>query len=161
VAELAAREGAPRASSRRGSGPGAGGHAGGSRWLPYALLALPAAVYGAFVVVPLLSTVRVSFYEWNGLTAPAWVGLDNYRQLLGDAGFWRALAHNGVFLAFYTVVPVALALLLVVLLTQERAVRGLALYRVGLFVPQVIPMVVVGVVWRWMYSPVNGIVTAT
>jgi len=160
VADLAVREGAPRALSRRGQRPRPTGHAGTRPWLPYALLALPAAVYGTFIVAPLLSTVRVSFYEWNGLSPPRWVGLDNYRELLGDAGFWQALLHNGVFLAFYTVIPVALAFLLVVLLTQERAVRGLSVYRVGLFVPQVVPMVVVGVVWRWMYSPVNGVVNA-
>jgi raffinose/stachyose/melibiose transport system permease protein len=126
--------------------------------LPYALLALPALVYGTFVVFPLASTVRVSFYDWNGLTPPVFVGLGNYLALMGDTLFWGALVHNGVFLLFYTVLPVGVAFLLVVLLTQERAVRGLAIYRVGLFVPQVIPMVVVGVVWRWMYSPINGVV---
>ncbi|MGI8874098.1 MAG: carbohydrate ABC transporter permease [Egibacteraceae bacterium] len=126
--------------------------------MPYALLALPALVYGTFVVFPLASTVRVSFYDWNGLTPPVFVGLGNYLALMGDTLFWGALVHNGVFLLFYTVLPVGVAFLLVVLLTQERAVRGLALYRVGLFVPQVIPMVVVGVVWRWMYSPINGVV---
>jgi raffinose/stachyose/melibiose transport system permease protein len=122
------------------------------------MLALPALVYGTFVVFPLASTVRVSFYDWNGLTPPVFVGLGNYLALMGDTLFWGALVHNGVFLLFYTVLPVGVAFLLVVLLTQERAVRGLAIYRVGLFVPQVIPMVVVGVVWRWMYSPINGVV---
>ncbi|MBA2317833.1 MAG: sugar ABC transporter permease [Euzebyales bacterium] len=154
------REGAPassREAPRRGQG-GRVGHAGSSGWLPYALLALPALVYGTFVVFPLASTVRVSFYDWNGLTPPVFVGLGNYVALMGDTLFWGALVHNGVFLLFYTVLPVGVAFLLVVLLTQERAVRGLALYRVGLFVPQVIPMVVVGVVWRWMYSPINGVV---
>ena len=156
MAEAAVREGSHRAPSRRGSS----GHAGTSPWLPYALLALPALVYGTFIVFPLLSTMRVSLYEWDGLTAPEWVGLANYRELLGDESFWQALTHNGVFLVFYTVLPVALAFLLVVLLTQERAVRGLSVYRVGLFVPQVVPMVVVGVVWRWMYSPLDGAVNA-
>ncbi|CAN5859499.1 sugar ABC transporter permease [soil metagenome] len=154
------REGAPassRKAPRRGRG-GRVGHAGSSGWLPYALLALPALVYGTFVVFPLASTVRVSFYDWNGLTPPVFVGLGNYLALMGDTLFWGALVHNGVFLLFYTILPVGVAFLLVVLLTQERAVRGLALYRVGLFVPQVIPMVVVGVVWRWMYSPINGVV---
>jgi raffinose/stachyose/melibiose transport system permease protein len=154
------REGTPTVSSHtaRRRSSGGTGHAGSSRWLPYGLLVLPGLVYGTFVLFPLLSTVRVSFYEWSGLTAPVWVGLENYRALAGDSAFWQALLHNGVFLVFYTVLPVATAFLLVVLLAQERQVRGLSLYRVGLFVPQVIPMVVVGVVWRWMYSPVNGVI---
>jgi raffinose/stachyose/melibiose transport system permease protein len=122
------------------------------------LLALPAAVYGTFVVYPLVTTLRLSLYEWDGLTLPTFVGFDNYVTLAGDERFVAALTHNATFLVFYTVVPVTFALLLVVLLAQDRAVRGLSVYRMGLFVPQVIPMVVVGVVWRWMYSPTNGLV---
>jgi raffinose/stachyose/melibiose transport system permease protein len=136
------------------------GHAGRSAWLPYALLALPAAVYGTFVLYPLATTVRLSLYEWDGLTAPVFVGMANYAALLTDVRFRAALGHNGVFLAFYTLLPIAFALLLVILLAQERAIRGLTVYRVGLFVPQIIPMVVVGVVWRWMYSPTTGLVNA-
>lgn len=136
------------------------GHPGTPLWLPYALLALPFAVYAAFVLYPLATTVRLSFYEWNGLTTPSFVGLANYVDLFTGETFFRALLHNGQFLLFYTVAPVLLALVLTTLLTQDGTVRGLAFYRVGLFVPQVIPLVVVGVVWRWMYSPTNGIVNA-
>jgi raffinose/stachyose/melibiose transport system permease protein len=137
---------------------GTGGHAGSSRWLPYGLLALPALVYGTFVLYPLATTLRLSLYDWDGLTAPVFVGLRNYADLAADGGFLTALAHNGVFLVFYTAVPITLALAFTVLLTQDGAVRGLAGYRIGLFVPQVIPMVVVGVIWRWMYSPLGGTV---
>lgn len=135
-----------------------GGHAGTSLWLPYSLLALPALVYVLFVLYPLAATVRLSFYDWNGITAPLFSGLRNYALLLDDRLFLSALTHNAAFLVFYTVVPVALALFLTALLVQERPIRGLAVYRVGLFVPQVMPMVVVGVVWRWMYSPIHGVV---
>lgn len=160
MADVAVRRGPASPRRRRGRAGGSSGHAGTRPWLPYALLALPVAVYGTFIVFPLLSTMRVSLYAWNGLTAPEWVGLANYRELLGDDRFWQALTHNGAFLVFYTVLPVVIAFLLVVLLTQERAVRGLPVYRIGLFVPQVVPMVVVGVLWRWMYRPVDGAVNA-
>ena len=151
----------PRAGRRRPAPqPGLFHHAGARWWVPYALLAIPAAVYGTFILYPLATTLRLSFYEWNGLTPPIFIGVDNYVTLLGDSVFHRALLHNGAFLGFYTVLPIALALLLTVLLTQEGRVRGLSVYRVGLFVPQVIPMVVVGVVWTWMYSPRNGLVNA-
>ena len=154
VGTRAARPPAAPAPSR----PATSGHAGRSPWLPYALLALPAAVYGTFVLYPLATTLRLSLYEWDGLTAPTFVGLANYVLLATDDRFVSALVHNAAFLGFYTLLPVAFALLLVILLAQERAVRGLAVYRVGLFVPQVIPMVVVGVVWRWMYSPTTGLI---
>lgn len=136
------------------------GHAGGRRWLPYALLAVPAAVYGTFVLYPLATTVRLAFYDWNGIATPVFTGAGNFVELVTNGRFVPALTHNAVFLVFYTVIPVALALLLTVLLAQDRPVGGLSVYRVGLFVPQVMPMVVVGVVWGWIYSPVNGVLAA-
>jgi raffinose/stachyose/melibiose transport system permease protein len=147
-----------RRDASRAAGETTGQHAGASKFLPYVLLAVPATVYALFVLYPLVTTARLSLYEWNGITSPVFTGLDNFRELLGDRLFLSALAHNGVFLVFYTVFPVALALLLTTLLAQDRPIRGLTFYRITLFSPQVIPMVVVGVVWRWMYSPVNGIV---
>lgn len=137
------------------------GHAGGRRWLPYALLALPAAVYGGFVLYPLATTVRLAFYDWNGIAAPVFTGMANFAELTTNGRFLPALSHNVVFLLFYSAFPVALALGLTALLVQDRPVRGLSVYRVGLFVPQVMPMVVVGVVWRWIYSPINGVLAAT
>lgn len=134
-------------------------HAGRRGWVPYALLAVPALVYGTFVVYPLATTVRLSFYDWNGITAPVFAGADNFVQLATNGRFLEALSHNALFLVFYTVIPVALALLLTALLAQDRPVQGLSVYRIGLFVPQVMPLVVVGVIWRWVYSPINGAVT--
>lgn len=151
------------APEREGSGSGRGtsrGHAGQRWWLPYALLALPALVYSVFLLLPLATTVRLSFYHWDGLTPPEFAGVSNYLDLFRDDTFVQAIVHNGVFLLFYTVVPLALALLLTALLTQEGAVRGLGVYRIGLFVPQVMPLVVVGVIWRWMYSPTDGMINA-
>ena len=142
----------------RAAGRATSRHAGSAWWFPYALLALPLAVYGVFILYPLLTTLRLSFYDWDGLTRPVFTGLANYRALVGDGRFLNAFLNNGAFLVFYTALPVAVALLLTVLLAQDRQVRGLSLYRVGLFAPYVMPMVVVGVVWRWMYSPVNGAV---
>ncbi len=140
--------------------PAPSGHAGGGRWRPYALLAVPAAVYGTFVLYPLATTVRLAFYDWNGIATPVVTGVGNFVELMTNGRFVPALSHNAVFLVFYTVIPVALALLLTVLLAQDRPVGGLSVYRVGLFVPQVMPMVVVGVVWGWIYSPVNGVLAA-
>ena len=148
----------PAARSRRAAS--SGGRVGASWWLPYALLFLPALLYGTFVIYPALSTLRYSFYEWDGLTPPRFTGLSNYTALLADGLFLRSLLHNALFVAFYTLFPVAIALLIAALLSQGRPVRGLAIYRLGLFAPQVIPLVVVGVVWRWMYSPVRGSINA-
>lgn len=124
-------------------------------WSAY-LYILPAlAIYGLFVLWPVIQTFGYSLYEWDGVTAPRYVGLDNYVQLLADGQFHIALRNNLTFLFFYTALPITLGLALTALLTRRR-VRGLSVFRAGLFLPYVMSMVVVGVVWRWIYNPVFG-----
>lgn len=112
-------------------------------------------IYLAFVLWPILDTLRYSFFEWDGFSAPVFIGLDNYLALLTDQKLHVALINNFVFIVFYSLFPIGLGLLLTALLTRRRIV-GLSLFRVGLFVPYVMSMVVVGVVWRWVYNPAFG-----
>ncbi len=117
------------------------------------LYALPAfAMYAAFVLYPLGRGLWLSFHEWDGLTAPEWVGLENYQTLFADPQIREAFAHSAILVIFYSVLPVLLGLLLAATLSRIR-VRGLSAFRVLLFLPQVIPMVVVAVSWRWIYAP--------
>jgi raffinose/stachyose/melibiose transport system permease protein len=113
-------------------------------------------IYLAFVLVPLAHTVELSFFEWDGVSVGTWVGLDNYRQLFGDGTILSSFAHAGVFILFTSVLPVTIGLLLAAVLSRHR-LRGLAVFRTLLFLPQVVAMVVVGVAWRWMYTD-DGVV---
>jgi raffinose/stachyose/melibiose transport system permease protein len=116
------------------------------------LYVLPAlAVYAAFVLVPLLHTVWLSFFDWDGITVGTWSGLENYVEVLRDEDLRAAFVHSLAFLGFTCALPVALGLVLAALLSRHQ-IRGLAFFRSVLFLPQVIAMVVVGVAWRWMYA---------
>jgi raffinose/stachyose/melibiose transport system permease protein len=75
--------------------------------------------------------------------------------LLQDQVLRTALRNNFLFIAFYTLFPIMVGLFLTALLTR-RQVRGLSFLRAGLFIPYVLSMVVVGVVWRWIYNPAFG-----
>jgi ABC-type sugar transport system permease subunit len=110
-----------------------------------------------FVLIPITNTFRYSFYEWTGFSEPTFIGLDNYSQLLRDKDFWTAISHNFFFVIFYTILPILLGLFLTSLLTQQR-LRGMALFRTGLFIPYVMSPVVVGIIWRWLFAldgPIN------
>jgi raffinose/stachyose/melibiose transport system permease protein len=74
---------------------------------------------------------------------------------VSDPALRSAFAHALVLIVFYALLPVAIGLLLAGLLARTR-VRGLALFRTVLFLPQVIAMVVVAVMWRMIYDPGNG-----
>ena len=120
------------------------------------LYLLPAfVVYAAFVLVPLGHTIWLSFHQWDGLTPKTWVGLDNYKQLVRDPILRDAFKHAFVLIGFYAVIPVTLGLVLVAALSRAT-VRGQAGFRTVLFLPQVIPLVVVAVIWRMIYAPLDG-----
>src|SRR5262245_20329096 len=120
------------------------------------LYLLPAfAIYAAFVLVPLGHTIWLSLHRWDGLTPATWVGLDNYRQIARDPALRSAFEHALVLVVFYAVIPVTLGLVLAAALSRAR-VRGQAGFRTVLFLPQVIPLVVVAVIWRMIYAPLDG-----
>jgi raffinose/stachyose/melibiose transport system permease protein len=120
------------------------------------LYLLPAfLVFGAFVLAPLAHAIWISFYDWDGLTVGTWTGLSNYGDVISDPALRSAFGHALFLLIFYAVLPLVIGLLLAGLMARGR-VRGLALFRTLLFLPQVIAMVVVAVMWRMIYDPENG-----
>ena len=124
-------------------------------WAAYLYLLPALAVYAVFVLWPILDTLAYSFYRWDGFTPPVFIGLANYAELLHDQVMQQSLINNGVFIIFYSLLPIAAGLLLAVLLAR-RPIAGRSFFRAGLFVPYVLSMVVVGVVWKWIYNPAFG-----
>lgn len=129
---------------------------GENKWTGWLYLLPGLIIYLAFTFYPILETVRTSFYEWNGFSAQRnWVGLENYQVVFSDPQFTGAFLHNLVFILFYCVLPVLVGLLLASVLSR-RALPGMTFFRTILFLPQVISMVVVGVIWRWIFNPQFG-----
>jgi raffinose/stachyose/melibiose transport system permease protein len=128
---------------------------GEPRLIGYLYLLPALVVFTMFVLVPLGRSGWLSLYEWDGVTPGTWVGLDNYSELASDPALRRAFVHSLVLLVFYALLPVGIGLLLAGLLARAR-VRGLALFRTILFLPQVIAMVVVAIMWRMIYDPADG-----
>lgn len=118
--------------------------------LAYASPAIVA--YGYVVIVPLLQSVNFSFYKWNGVTAATWVGIDNYISFFTDPALVETLGHVLVLIVFFSFVPIVFGLISAALLGRGR-VKGQALYRWLLFLPQVLTSVVVAVIWKRIYGP--------
>lgn len=136
--------------------PHSRGYKPGERpWTAYLYILPGFIIYAAFVLWPIVETVRYSFYDWDGFSTPNFSGLNNYIRLLGDEIFHISLVNNLVFIIFYTVLPIIVGLFLTAVMTR-RTLGGLTFFRAGLFLPYVLSMVVVGVVWRWIYNPLFG-----
>ena len=130
--------------------------------MAFLYLAPALVVYGVFMLFPLVHAAWLSLYKWDGLTLGSFVGLENYRQIVADAGLRQAFAHAFVLIVFYALIPVLIGLLLAAIMNRAR-VRGLAFFRTVVFLPQVIAMVVVAVSWRRIYAPdglLNGVLRA-
>jgi raffinose/stachyose/melibiose transport system permease protein len=128
----------------------------GDHWYTGWLYLLPGfLLFLLFVMYPLVLTLWYSLHEWSGVGKPLWIGLTNYFNLFRDTLFWQGIFHNLLFVIFYTVIPIFLGLILSSILSQKWF-KGLTLFRTLLFLPQILPMVLIGIIWRWLYSPVNG-----
>jgi raffinose/stachyose/melibiose transport system permease protein len=110
------------------------------------------AAYVLFTFFPLLQTVRLSFYEWDGLSAKKWIGLGNYRELYNTREIHAAFEHSVELILFYAVFSIVLGLFLTALLTRFK-VRGFLFFRTVLFMPQTIATVVVAQAFTWIYDP--------
>jgi multiple sugar transport system permease protein len=104
---------------------------------------------------PILATLAISFTDWDLLTPPTWVGLDNFAELLETPRFWRALQNT----LFYTLlsVPLGMAIALLLAMGLDQAIRGIAWIRTMYFLPLVTSAVAVGLVWLWIYAPAGGL----
>lgn len=125
---------------------------GEPRRVGYLYIAPAFAFYALFVLAPLGHSVYLSFFNWDGVTKPTWAGLANYRSLIADSEIRQAFVHSLVLIVFFSIVPVMIGLVLASALSRMK-VFGLTAFRAVLFLPQVIPSVVIGVIWRWIYAP--------
>ncbi|MGH7068356.1 MAG: carbohydrate ABC transporter permease [Acetobacteraceae bacterium] len=122
------------------------------------LLVLPAAVMiFAFTNLPLVATAVTSLYS-----APiaghggGFVGLRNYLDLLADPAFRQSLVNNLLYAAI--TVPAAMALAMAMALGVNAAIPGRAILRLSFFLPTMLPMIAVGAIWLFFYTPQYGLV---
>jgi ABC-type sugar transport system permease subunit len=151
TATLARRTNTARRASGAAVRPSRRG-AARKRDLKALLYILPAAsVYLFFAVWPALNTVYLSMLDWDGISPATWVGFDNYVHVFTDPVLSDAILHSLLLIVFFSAIPVAVGLAMTALILG-KVKRGMTFYRVVFFLPQVLPLVAVGVVWRWLYS---------
>jgi raffinose/stachyose/melibiose transport system permease protein len=134
-------------------------HRQGSPWEPYAYLLPGLLIFGLFVALPLVGTIVLSSTQWDGYGTPTFIGLSNYVDAARDPLFRSAAWHNLMLIPYFALLPALLGLLPAVLV-QQMKLRWASFFRVGLFLPYIMPGVLIGVVWRWLLNPVFGPVNA-
>ena len=115
--------------------------------------------FGVFLLYPLLASLYYSFCDYSVLKDPVWIGGANYRELWADELFWTTLVNTATYAALALPLTMLVAVALAMLLNSK--VRGLAFYRTIFFLPSLVPMVSLAVLWLWMFNSEHGLVNQT
>ncbi len=121
------------------------------------LFASPYLLGAVFLVVyPFAASLYFSFTKYNVVSAPVWVGLENYRTIfVEDERFWTAIYNTLAYTAF--AVPGALALSLTLAMLVHKPIPGRAVFRTIFFLPTIVPIVASSVLWLWIFNPDSGL----
>jgi multiple sugar transport system permease protein len=105
---------------------------------------------------PMLFSLLMSFCDYDILNPPRLIGMDNYRTIYGGDRILPIAMWNTVYMMIGVPLNMALSLGLAILLNQK--VRGMAAWRTLFYLPSVVPMVVVSVLWVWVLNPQGGLI---
>ena len=107
-----------------------------------------------FLVIPVLSSLGLSFTNWNLLNPPEWVGFKNYQDMVVDSNFrnsiWVTLKYTILSVPLYMAAGLALSLLL------NLRIKGMNVFRTILYLPSVLSTVAVAVLWLTLLNPDAG-----
>ena len=146
LAPVPVTAGGRRKSSPRSRAPGE------PRSIGYFFILPAVLIYAAFVFAPFVHSIYLSFFEGNGITRMEFVGVANYVDIATNPVLRSAFVHALQLIVFYSLIPIAIGLLLVSVLHRSR-IRGVAFYRTALFLPYVIAPTAIAVIWRWILAP--------
>lgn len=109
-----------------------------------------------FFLIPLGNALYFSVVDFDGLNPnPPFIGADNFIRMFNDEKVWQSLGNNLIWIVIGTISPMVIGILVAMLLWSVQ--RGSVVYRLIFFLPYVLPGVAIGIVWGWIYDPVNGL----
>lgn len=119
---------------------------------PYILIGPTFILFTIFFLVPLLYSFTLTFVDWNGFSVDkVFVGFDNYARLFQDADFINAFKNTFVYTICTVPLSVFLSLIMSALLNDK--VKGFQTLKGIYFLPHIVSLVAVGVVWSWIFLP--------
>lgn len=126
----------------------------------YLFIAPAVGLLALFVLYPLLRSIQLSLFSWDGLGEPVYIGLRNFQRLAADPQFDLTLRHTIAFTVGATIGTVVIGLILAVAIASR--VRGWRVFKVAWFIPVMVSMTVTGVLWTQLLAsgdtPINGLV---
>jgi len=127
------------------------------------LFILPGLVlYTMFVIYPFIASLLLSFYKWAGVGPKIFVGLGNFKELLFGAfrgDVLNALIHNIYFFTATSILELGLGFFVALMLASN--IKKASLFKTIVYIPNMIPMILVGFLWGLFLNPQVGLVNQT
>ncbi|MBI1290717.1 ABC transporter permease subunit [bacterium] len=126
----------------------------------YGLLFISPWIVGftVFMAIPLVLSFYFSFCDYSILNAPVFIGAQNYQDMVSDEVFWKTLRNTAYFAALSLPLGTVLALALALLLNTKLFAR--AFFRTVFFLPSLVPLVALAILWREVLHVEYGIVNS-
>lgn len=116
--------------------------------------------FSIFVLYPAFQVFRMSLYKWSGGTGKkTFIGFKNFQTLIGSDTFRLAFVNTLFLMVFVTVVTMALSLFFAAVISRGK-LKESNLYRIVLFFPNVLSIVVIGIIFKNLFNPVTGIINS-
>ena len=121
------------------------------------LFILPGIIgFSVFVLYPLISSIYYAMTEWNGATAPKFIGLENFKYIfLQDPSFLISLKATLIWV--FLSVPSGVAAGILLALLVNRSLPGIKLFRTILYLPTMLPIVATLTLWKYIFNPAFGL----
>lgn len=124
----------------------------------YLMLAPSLIMFIAFCLYPLLWVIINMFFDTDGVTYRIFVGLDNFKLMLGDKLWWNSVGNTIEMAAKLIIFQIPLAIIIATLL--DGKLRGKGMFRFTYYLPAILPGAVMSLIFSLMFSPYNGIVNS-
>lgn len=111
-----------------------------------------------FYIWPFIQNFWFSFNDVNKFNVTHFIGLDNYKQLIGDAEVWTTFGNTLKYVVF--TVPIGLFLSICIAALLNAKIRGTSIYRTLYFLPSVTMAAAVAMVWKWVFNEKMGILNS-
>ena len=111
-----------------------------------------------FIIAPVLQSLYISFFEWDFITEPTFLGVKNYTKILSSPYTWKILGNTVYYIIGFVPLTIIFSIFLAFLMTQK--LKGVSVYRTAIFLPNVTSSVADSLVWMWIFNPDMGFANA-
>lgn len=131
-----------------------------SRWRVLLLIALPTfLLYTYICIVPMISSLANSVYDWNGYGPKTFIGFENYINIFKDPEFWDAFWNDILIVLWKEVIIVTLAVLFAVSMTTAKLrKKETSIFRFLFYIPNILSVILISMVWKYFFESLDTLI---